>query len=66
MDTINRLKEHFGTGSAAARAIGLESRQVFNNWERRGRIPPDHFPVIVEATGGAITLEELYQGNSPN
>jgi len=36
--TFTQICSHFGTASAAARALGL-SRQSLQNWKTRGRIP---------------------------
>lgn len=50
--TYSQLVKHFGSGSAAARALGF-SKQRVNNWRRDG-IPLGIQARIQILTGGAL------------
>ena len=54
--TFNDLCSHFGTGSAAARSLGL-SRQTIQNWKKRGRIPFDQQYRIQLKTKGKLKAD---------
>lgn len=54
--TFNDLCSHFGTGSAAARFLGI-SRQTLQNWKTRGRIPFDQQYRIQLLTKGKLKAD---------
>lgn len=50
---IQELIAHFGSQTAAAKAIGT-SLQVVSAWKRKGRIPPGRQYEIQILTGGQL------------
>lgn len=58
MDIFDKIKKVFGSQSALARELEIESMTV-SQWKTRGRIPAERCPDIAEASGGEIALHEL-------
>ena len=64
MKPIDKLIQHFGNISAAARGVGAKNRQVVQGWAKNGRIPYKWGVPVEKKTGGAITASEIYQAAS--
>lgn len=56
---IRKVVEHAGGHQALADSLDLESRQVVQGWERRGRIPPKYCVPIEDLTRGKFTAKQL-------
>lgn len=61
MDIFSKIDSHFGGQAQMSRVLGLGSSCVVSNWKARGRIPAKYYRAIVDASGGNITLTDLYK-----
>ncbi len=59
MNGIERAIEHFKGLSAMARALGVSSYQVVQQWRDSGHVPPKYCPAIERLTNREIKCEEL-------
>jgi len=59
MNIFSRIEAIFGSPIAVSRALGHSSRQVWNNWKRRGQIPAEDVLRVCAATNWLIQPEEI-------
>lgn len=58
-DAIDRAVQYFGSMSRMARALGLSSYTVIQQWKVSGRVPAEHCPKLERLLNGSVLCEEL-------
>ena len=61
MRRVRKILDHVakkteGGHAGFATALRLNSRQVVNNWRRRGRVPLEHHTAVIEAAAPEMTV----------
>lgn len=59
MNGIQQTIKYFGSQSAIARALGLSSYRVVQQWVKSGHVPPKYCPEIERLTDRKIKCEDL-------
>jgi len=61
--TLREVIVRCGGAPAIARRIGKTPEAVYM-WQRRGLIPPEHFPALVALSNRTVSLDQLYALNA--